>query len=460
MFNFPRLWQRIFAWAILLIVASHAVSFLLFKFDEYAFKERLIDRSVELAAELEGGSIADITIASEFMNHKEPRFWFEKPDGTLIVGRFIFDRHSLSGVIPLSSNSTTVLRSPSHEALYITATPLRTQQGPAIMYLAGRKEETSPLMKLFYQGLITVLILGGVLSARAAWKITQPLSRLCSEVMELAEGNLNQRVTVGGTGEIAQVATAVNQLAVSLSENIDRMRRILANVSHEMRSPLARMNVSLAIIEEGLITEKNLPENAKPDNNKALLAVKHVRSMQKEIDHMERLIGSSLLTSKLALQEQELLLMPIALSELCVEMLRRHDPLLRSKRIAITQHIQPDLWVCGDESLLCMVLSNLLDNAAKYTDEGGRVYCTLSMEQKMVQFSIENSHAPIAQEDLAAIFDPFYRRLGTCSEDGVGLGLALVEKAITIHEGFVKAENTEEGLLFTVKLPVAERPVT
>lgn len=189
-----------------------------------------------------------------------------------------------------------------------------------------------------------------------------------------------------------------------------------------------------------------------------MLAAKHVHSMQKEIDHMERLIGSSLLTNKLALLQQEVQLVPVALSELCTEMIRRHEPLMHSKGISVTRTIQSDLWVKGDESLLCMVLSNLLDNATKYTDEGGEVRCALCLEQKMIRFTVENSHEPIAKEDLAAIFDPFYRGLGTGYDDGVGLGLALVEKIVTIHKGSVTAKNSETGLLFTIQLTSVERP--
>ena len=459
MFKFSHLWQRIFAWAILLIVASHAVSFLLFKtrFDDYDFKQRLIERSTELASELEGGSFADIRTASDFVNRKEARFWVEQPDGTLIAGEFIFEKQTFPTAVPLLGNATTVLRSPSHEALYITATPFRTQEGPAVMYLAGRRQDTSPILRLFYQGFITVLILGGALSAWVAWRISQPLSKLCEEVLHIADGHLDRRVSITGKEEVAQVAAAVNQLTGSLEENINKLHGILANFSHEMRSPLTRMNVSLAIIEEGLAPPEKPAEIAAP-HDKTMLAAKHVHSMQKEIDHMERLIGSSLLTNKLALLQQEVQLVPVALSELCTEMIRRHEPLMHSKGISVTRTIQSDLWVKGDESLLCMVLSNLLDNATKYTDEGGEVRCALCLEQKMIRFTVENSHEPIAKEDLAAIFDPFYRGLGTGYDDGVGLGLALVEKIVTIHKGSVTAKNSETGLLFTIQLTSVERP--
>lgn len=286
--------------------------------------------------------------------------------------------------------------------------------------------------------------------------MSRSLSRLCNEVMLITDDQLDRRITVEGKGEVAQVAAAINRLLESLSENVHGMRQMLVYCSHEMRSPLTRMNVALAIIEDGLVHEGKLLENAAA-HNKMELSIKYLRNLQKEIDHMEQLIGSSLLTSKLILQRQELQMEPFVLSELCEEIISRHEPLLHSKKIDFTKKIQSNLCVRGDAVLLSIVISNLLDNAVKYTDEGGKVHCSLCMEQGMAQLNVENSHHALSDKDLVAVFEPFYRGLGTGNDNGVGLGLALVKRIVDIHKGSVSAENSKLGLLFTIKLSLVQR---
>lgn len=455
--TFSYIWRSMFFWVLFLIVVSQLASFFIFKvkFDNYEFKQAFIERAAELAATLEGESLAGLTVVSDAMNRSKNKFWVRRADGTPVVGRFM-DKQEFSQVDSMANGTVTVLRSPLREDLYITATPFSMQDGPAIMYLVCRQEDIPPTLEFFYQGFITVLVLGGALSAWVIWRISQPLKMLCDEVLEITDGHLDKRVSVTGKGEVGLVAVAVNQLADSLSKNIHKLRVGLANFSHEMRSPLTRMNLSLAIIEEGLLASGKHATKTAP-SEKMTLAIKHLRSMQKEIDHMERLIGSSLLTSKLALQQQEWQLEPIAFSDLCVEMIRRHEPVLHSKSITLTQDIRPGLWVMGDEALLCMVLSNLLDNVGKYTQEGGRARCVLSVAHKKICLDIVNSYQTVSEETLALIFYPFFRGLATGYDDGVGLGLALVEKIIAIHKGTVSARNTEQGLLFSIQLDCIEK---
>jgi two-component system sensor histidine kinase CpxA len=223
-----------------------------------------------------------------------------------------------------------------------------------------------------------------------ARRVSNPLKSLRGEVMEIAGGNLEKRVTVNGKDEITDVAVAVNHMADNLAKHIRSMRELVANISHEMRSPLARMQVSLAMLEEDTAGNKAAASRT------ALLA--------EELAHMNKLIGATLLSSKLDLQGEREMTETVAFSELCEEMCRRHAPVFAGKNMAFTHTVQKGLSFAGDETLLTTLVSNLLDNAAKYTEpgkneqggheSGGHLSLKLSEFDGKALLEVKNTHAP------------------------------------------------------------------
>ena len=140
---------------------------------------------------------------------------------------------------------------------------------------------------------------------------------------------------------------------------------------------------------------------------------------------MENLVGSCLLSSKLDLQQENPKMNVLNLSLLCRNIASKHEGLLQAKQLSFSQEIQDDLWVNGDEDLLSLVHTNLLDNALKYTTEGGIVRLCLSRSEDNVLLRLENSHETMDQADMARLFEPFYRAINTAGTTcGAGLGLA------------------------------------
>lgn len=293
---------------------------------------------------------------------------------------------------------------------------------------------------MFFQGIIVLSFIGVVLAFWMARRVSNPLRTLRGEVMEIAGGNLEKRVTVNGKDEITDVAVAVNHMADNLAKHIRSMKELVANISHEMRSPLARMQVTLAMLEEDTAQDK--------------AAASRVALLGEELSHMNKLIGATLLSSKLDLQNTRELTEKVAFSELCAEMCRRHTPVFTGKNVKFSHSVQENLTFTGDETLLATLVSNLLDNAAKYTEAGGQVFLRLVKFDDKALLEVENTHQPLPEPLLAHIFDPFYRGNTIATGTGVGLGLSLVEKIAALHHGTAMAFNTETGVVFSVAFPL------
>lgn len=471
----PHVWQRVFLYAILLVFASHMASFVVFHYGlENDMHMHVLDRLASSgAAALKGKSRETAKVLPDFFSHDSRSLWIERPDGELIVGEpepglSYAERKPLP--VARAHGNVRYLETGDPAAPYLAAIPVSLLDCEAILYLYLEKMPPPPMPVIFTQGLIAVFLVGGTLGVWAAWRIARPLRRLRSEVLEIAGGNLGARVSVEGAEEISQVAEAVNSMARNLSNNIMEMRELIANISHEMRSPLARMSISITIIEEGVhALARRYGQSPPPAGDSAPpvimdadgrpLAVKHVGRVNQEIEHMENLVGSCLLNSKLDLQPEMPRVETLDLSALCKSILPRYEELFQSKNLSFSRSVQDGLQVEGDAELLSTVLTNLLDNAVKYTDEGGLVELGLRREEGRVLLNLENSHKALEAAELPRLFEPFFKRRETAGNTaGAGLGLSLVRKIVKCHHGSVTAENGKTGLLFTVALPCIQSP--
>lgn len=460
-------------YVIFLVFAAHLISFAVFRYGiENDMHMHVLEGLASSAtAALEGKSREAAKVLPEFFYNHHRALWIEQPGGELIAGEAkpglsYAERRSLPLV--RTQGGMRYMETGIASAPYLVAAPVTLLGDEAVLYLCLDRIPPPPMPVIFIQGLIAVCFVGGALSIWAAWRIARPLRRLRSEVLEIASGNLSARVSVQGAKEIRQVAEAVNSMAKNLSDNIIGMRELVANISHEMRSPLARMSISITIIEEGVRAlthrlERQIRPNladAPPlivDAGGSPLAVKHVGRMAQEIEHMENLVGSCLLNSKLDLQQEMPRAEPLDLSRLCAHVLSRYEASLQAKKFTFSKAVQDNLWIAGDEELLSLVLTNLLDNAVKYTEEGGAVRLRLYEEEGRAVLSLENSHAALDEQELSRLFEPFFRGRDTAGHtDGAGLGLPLVNKIARCHHGSVTAENGEFGLLFTVNLPYGQ----
>ncbi len=447
---FPRLWQRIFVCCLLAVLVSQGIMITVFQYfgRTYVASSFLGEISQNTAASMEGQDLASIQTFISFSSRDSKGIWLEgtgESKGQILAGtpapQFEKTRQSIK-TTPYANTQVT-LYTPENDSLpRFASIPVNLQNGPAILYISSFNHNPPPL-GLARLPLFTIACLSGAgLSLWSARYISRPLQTLCKEVLCMAQGNLDTPVTKKGRDEVADVAGAVETLARNLSHTLTSMKELLGNISHELRSPLTRIHIDIALLEEKLarLSQTEIKE----------AAFVHITAMQKEMALMESLVEDTLQNSRLDLQ-REICLEPVAFSELCAEMLRRHITDLNKTSIHLEAYISPDIWIQGEEMLLCRMVENLLENAIKYTEPHGQLVIRLTRSHNTVTLRMENSCKPVPEERLPRLFEPFYRG-DVPTGNGVGLGLALVEKIARIHHGTIHAENGTIGLAFVVEI--------
>ena len=435
------LWQRIFTYALILVAVSQLTVFFLYRYSVNRDETRrfITEYASSLASSVEDGNIATADAVLRIFNRKRDRAWIEDESGRVIAGTSPASVRPGKIVRESRENGLVLREAEGGDDWYVASIPVSLREGRAKLSMLFGPPRGPGLWTLFLQGLIFVSVIGLLLAFWMARRVSKPLRVLRDEVMEIAGGNLERRVTVRGSDEITDVAKAVNHMADSLAKHIRSMRELVANISHEMRSPLARVQVSAAMLEE--------------DVADAPKATARLALISEELGHMNKLIGATLLTSKLDLQPGARPEGTVALSGLCEEVCRRHMPLFSEKNLHVSKEVPEGILVSGDETLLTTLVSNLLDNAVKYTRENGFVSLRLSAAHNGALLEVENEHESLAAGILEHIFEPFYRG-GIATGTGVGLGLSLVRQIARLHGGDVTAANTADGVRFSVTLPL------
>jgi len=432
------LWQRIFTYAIILVTVSQLTVFFLYRYSVSRDEVRrfITDYTSSIASSMEDGSTETADALLRVFNRRHNRSWIETPSGRVIAGAVPPDTQPGRIVREVPANGLVIAEMGANTNRYIASVPVTLHSGEAKLFMTFGPPRGPGIWTLFIQGLIFVSIIALLLAFWMARRVSNPLRTLRGEVMEIAGGNLENRVTVKGHDEITDVAKAVNHMAENLARHIRGMRELVANISHEMRSPLARIQVSTAMLEE------DMTENPK--------AASRLKLIQEELEHMNKLIGATLLTSKLDLQAAPKPEGIVAFSELCAEACSRHIPVFTQKSQQFSQVIEEGVMLRGDETLLTTLVSNLLENAAKYTQEHGIILLRLVSDAENTLLEVENEHNPLPQDVLDHLFEPFYRG-GIATGNGVGLGLSLVRKIAELHGGGVTASNARDGIRFSVR---------
>jgi signal transduction histidine kinase len=303
------------------------------------------------------------------------------------------------------------------------------------------------------QMLITFVVSGGVCYL-LSWRITAPVRRLRAAAQELAGGNLATRVAAGreGTGdELSDLGRDFNKMAVRLEKLVTAHQQLVRDVSHELRSPLARMNVALGI------ARKQSPPTAEPALDRIEL----------EGERLNQLIGELLTLSQLeggaAGEKVEFDLVQLAEEvardadfEACASDRRvQFDPAPGLGNAETGSH---GLELKGNRELLRRALENVVRNAVRYTAQGSSVLVALELEAgSQAVLRVRDFGPGVPQEQLADIFRPFYRvaQARDRQSGGTGIGLAITEKTVQLHGGTVSARNLPDaGLEVEIRLPL------
>ena len=374
------------------------------------------------------------------------KMWLEGPDGTVLL-------QSFPGDIPVNVGMVSEKRVKDfgHFKLHrhfkkgwtsfiVVPLEIREHESGSLNVFFDTMEPSHP-EKGFALGLVGIGLVIALLIIPVSRIFTKRIKQLRHSALQIAEGDLSHRVTVKGKDEIGELGRSFNQMADKVERMIQGGRELTANVSHELRSPLARIRIA----------EEILRERWKRGDYQG--CERHLDNIRQDIEELDRLIGSILVLSRLDIQEASLKREPFNPSDLIHELLERFKPSIsrRSLRVMTDLSLVPPLL--GDRDALRTALSNILDNAVKFTAEGGGIIVTMQTEGDCVQIDVTNSFQALSAEDLTGIFEPFYRT-ERAHAAGSGLGLAITRKIIERHGGTIEAENAPEGLRIQIRLPI------
>ncbi len=301
---------------------------------------------------------------------------------------------------------------------------------------------------------LLALLLGGLFT----WRLVTPLRRMTRRVEALGEGDYAERLPDAGRDELGRLSSAINDMAgrveasIDALQSTDRLRReLVANVGHDLRTPLAAL--------KGYLDEANRFASEGRDDE----AIEALGVAQRQSDQMARLVSDLFELSKLEQSSMEegstsLQLGPVPLAELIQDAARMHRGALEQAEIALVVDAPSSLPVVQvDGARLMRVLDNLLSNAQRHTPEGGTVTLSAESTEGSVRFRVADTGEGIPADQLDAVFERYYRgdsaRTRGANSSGTGLGLAISRAIARAHGGDLRVESGEEGSVFSVTLP-------
>jgi two-component system OmpR family sensor kinase/two-component system sensor histidine kinase BaeS len=287
---------------------------------------------------------------------------------------------------------------------------------------------------------IVVGVGGGVLIARV---VSAPITELVKAADKIGKGNLNVRVAPHGAQEMIDLANTFNAMAADLQHAETLRNNLMADVAHELRTPLT-------------ILEGNL--RAALDKVYALDEAE-IANLYSQTRHLTRLVND---LRELALAESRQLHLeksPTDLNLLLMESVQAAEPLAIEKNIRVKYQSAPIPQITVDETRIRQVIFNLLSNALRHTPANGEIVVMGALQNQQVMISVKDTGEGLTPEQLAAVFDRFYRADKSRSREtgGTGLGLAIVKAIIEAHDGRVAASSGGVGLgsEFSISLPAS-----
>lgn len=328
------------------------------------------------------------------------------------------------------------------EEYFIVGVPIITKNINGSDVAVGMVFAASPAHSLtqfrndIYNYMLIAVIIASVVLFVLVYLITaqqiRPLREMTEAVVNYAAGDFSVRVPVTDETEVGQLAAAFNRMADAIDRSESMRRSFIANVSHELKTPMTTISGFVDGILDGTIA---------PEKQTQYLSI-----VSDETKRLSRLVRSMLDLSKIDSGEMRLNKSRFDISNTVFETLLSFEPRIEEKQIEIRglDSVKP-LIVNGDPDLIHQVVYNLVENAIKFTNKGGYIYVRIYHRERQAYVNIANSGIGIPSDDLPHIFERFYKTDKSRSQDksGVGLGLFIVKTIIKLHKGGIEARSSE-----------------
>lgn len=331
----------------------------------------------------------------------------------------------------------------------ITMPILRNGVVQGILHVSQLDADSSKLLTDIRNNILSIsvaiAIFGGTLVALFVKSFSTKVLKLMDGVREIGSGNYSYKIRDAGSDELAQVAMEFNNLSERLKKVESIRQEFVSNASHELKTPLA----SIKLLSDSIMQTSTMSHEDTLD---------FLKDINKEIDRLIRITENLLYITKNDSR-------PAMPKEVCnvSKIARRCQELLtanaRHNEVQITVRAEDDIRVVANSDMLHQVVFNIMENAIKYNREGGKVAVTLQAEKEYGKLTIEDNGIGMPEDEIAHIFDRFYRidKARSRATGGTGLGLSIVHDNVGLMGGMVEVESkVGVGSKFTISLPLVQ----
>jgi signal transduction histidine kinase len=283
------------------------------------------------------------------------------------------------------------------------------------------------------------LVLGATVLLSSLWAIgvIRPIRKIAATVDSFGRGDLKARVQISRSDEIGGLAASFNDMADRLEASLAGQKRLLQDIAHELRSPLARLNFAV-----------ELARNA-PDRNAAIDRVK------RDINRLCSLVGELLEMTRVEGDPQSRKTEPVPLADVVLDTIQDCNVEAQIRNCSIQVACDSEAVVVGDRELLRRAVENVVRNAVRYAPNGSTVEVATFSSESAAVVTVRDHGPGVPEAKLPYIFDPFFRveESRECVTGGIGLGLSIARRAIQLHQGTITAENSSPGLRVQITIP-------
>ncbi len=316
---------------------------------------------------------------------------------------------------------------------------------------ADSTDEARNLMKriayIYVISAIVPLLLMFVALSIMTYRLTKPLRLMSNAAKAMARGDFSRRIPVTRDDEIGQLAVSFNQMTNSLARLEDVRKSFIANVSHELRTPMTTIGGFIDGIMDGTIPY---------ERQNYYLQIAH-----DEVKRLSRMVESMLSVSRLESKETELKITSFDFKEQILGVVISQEQRIEEKHITIEGlDTLNDISIKADKDLIYRVVYNLVDNAVKFTDDGGKITFNIKSDSANLTFRVENTGHGIPENELPYVFERFYKvdKSRSTNKDSTGLGLYIVKTIIKKHGGVISVSSVENQFTaFEFTLPISDR---
>lgn len=365
------------------------------------------------------------------------------------IPQFILDIAVDSGVY----KETGTLNQIYENKHYTVVRPLIDSQNQISGYIMATSEIKKPfdsflweMLKMFLISEVCVFVVVMIIVNFVTYEMVKPLSEMSEAAKEFGKGDFSKRLPVERYDEIGQLAMSMNNMAESLSVLENMRRSFVSNVSHELKTPMTTIGGFIDGILDGTIPKENHKQ--------------YLRIVSDEVKRLSRVVRSMLNLAQIEAGEMKLKPQKVDIIDTICQTLFTLEGQIENKKLDIKGLDREKIYVEADGDLIHQVIYNLVENAIKFSNEGGYIEFSFTKEGNDYLIGVKNSGEGLSREEIPRVFDRFYKtdKSRGLDKNGVGLGLYIVHSIINLHGGEIIVKSVKgEYCEFLFSLPALKQ---